>query len=107
MTNKIGLAVFLTVAHAFTVQGAFAGNLPVKPLVKNGYCPSAYTTSGNYCQPGSGARYALPKHGNCPSGYKTSGNYCLAGNTARYAISKVGGCPSGYTTNGRYCLSSR
>ncbi len=76
-------------------------------LPKTGSCPSGYSTSGNYCAPGSGARFAVPKVGSCPSGYSTSGNYCLAGPGARHAVPKVGSCPSGYSTSGDYCLSSR
>ena len=76
-------------------------------LPKTGSCPSGYSTSGNYCAPGSGARFALPKVGSCPSGYSTSGDYCLASPGARHAMPKTGSCPSGYSTSGDYCLSSR
>ncbi len=105
--SRISSRIYLIVTIAFAAQAAFAGDLPVKSLVKDGSCPSGYTTSGNYCKPGSGARYALPKHGSCPSGYTTSGSYCLAGNSARYAVPKSGSCPSGYTTSGGYCLSGK
>ena len=74
------------------------------PVVKIGSCPSGYTTSGQYCVPGSKARVAIEKQGGCPSGYSTSGAYCLAGSRARPAMSKVGNCPSGWFTNGHYCL---
>ena len=77
------------------------------PVPKVGSCPSGYSTSGSYCNPGSSARFAMPKVGSCPSGYSTSGDYCLAGSGARHAIPKSGSCPSGYSTSGDYCLSSR
>jgi hypothetical protein len=77
------------------------------PVPKVGACPSGYSTSGNYCTPGSSARFALPKVGACPSGYSTSGDYCLAGSNARLALPKAGSCPSGYSTSGDYCLSSK
>lgn len=77
------------------------------PLPKVGACPSGYSTSGNYCTPGSSARFAVQKTGACPSGYSTSGAYCLAGSNARHAVPKAGSCPSGYSTSGDYCLSSK
>jgi hypothetical protein len=86
--------------------GLFAQPAPVA-LPKTGSCPSGYSTSGNYCAPNSGARFAVPKVGSCPSGYSTSGDYCLANAGARHAVPKVGSCPSGYSTSGDYCLSSR
>ena len=79
---------------------------PAQPLAKTGACPSGYSTSGAYCAPGSGARFAVPKVGACPSGYSTSGNYCLAGAGARLAVPKAGSCPSGYSTSGAYCLKT-
>ena len=33
------------------------------PLAKVGSCPSGYSTSGQYCMPGSKARFAIEKHG--------------------------------------------
>ena len=74
------------------------------PLAKVGTCPSRYSTSGQYCMPGSNARFAIDKRGACPSGYATSGAYCLAGPSARQAMHKVGNCPSGWSTSGGYCL---
>ena len=75
-----------------------------RALPKDGSCPSGYNTSGNYCNPGSSARYAVTKDGSCPSGYNTSGNYCVAGRYARLAVPKSGSCPSGFSTSGSYCL---
>ena len=86
---------------------AVACELMAVPLPKQGSCPSGFSTSGNYCTPGSNAHFAVAKVGSCPSGYSTSGNYCLASNNARHAVPKVGSCPSGYSTSGDYCLSSK
>jgi hypothetical protein len=80
---------------------------PAQPLPKQGSCPSGYSQSGSYCNPGSNARYALLKQGSCPSGYSQSGDYCLAGSNARLAVPKQGSCPSGYSQSGNYCLSSK
>jgi hypothetical protein len=95
----------------FTVLALLCGGARAEPAAvpvpKVGSCPSGYSTSGNYCKPSGGARFALPKVGSCPSGYSTSGDYCLAGSNARHAIPKSGSCPSGYSTSGDYCLSSR
>ncbi len=82
--------------------------LEPQPLVKQGSCPSGYSQSGNYCNPSSGAHYAVLKTGSCPSGYSQSGNYCLASSqNAKLAVPKVGSCPSGYSQSGDYCLSTR
>lgn len=81
--------------------------LQPQPLLKQGSCPSGYSQSGNYCMPGSNARFALPKSGSCPSGYSQSGNYCLAGSNAKPAIPRSGSCPSGYSQSGDYCLKIR
>lgn len=101
LSNGLALALLVTTFEAL------GSDLPVRPLSKEGSCPSGYITSGSYCKPGTGARFALPKRGDCPSGYSTSGSYCLAGGSARYAIPKSGNCPSGYVTSGGYCLSGR
>ena len=84
-----------------------AGELTAAPLLKQGSCPSGFSTSGNYCTPSSNARFAVAKVGSCPSGYSTSGNYCLASSNAKYAVPKVGNCPSGYSSSGDYCLRSK
>ena len=97
---KLFMAALALICGSFSVQAQ-------QPLSKIGSCPSGYHTSGNYCTPGSSARFALPKVGACPSGYSTSGDYCLAGSNARLALPKAGSCPSGYSTSGDYCLSSK
>ena len=84
-----------------------ASELTAVPLMKQGSCPSGFSTSGNYCTPGSNAMFAVAKVGSCPSGYSTSGNYCLASSNAKHAVPKVGSCPSGYSTSGDYCLSNK
>ncbi len=95
-----GLTALLSAAAAHALQP--------QPLPKQGSCPSGYSQSGNYCTPGSSARYAVPKVGSCPSGYSQSGGYCLASsNKSRLAIPKSGSCPSGFSQSGDYCLSSR
>ena len=85
--------------------GAALALPPASPIAKNGSCPSGYSTSGNYCKPGSNARYAVAKNGSCPSGYSSSSRYCVANsNKSKTAIPKVGSCPSGCSTSGKYCL---
>jgi hypothetical protein len=91
----------LMIANA---SNAATQELVAKPVPKAGTCPSGYTISGSYCNPGRDARFAVQKIGTCPSGYSTSGGYCLAG---RKAISKAGACPSGWSVSGDYCLSNR
>lgn len=81
--------------------------LPVTALLRQGgSCPSGYATSGDYCLPGSEARYALARtDGSCPTGYAISGNFCLASSSSsRYAMPRFGTCPTGFTSNGGYCL---
>lgn len=96
--SSMGAAVLFTAGAALALP-------PASPIAKNGSCPSGYTTSGNYCKPGSSARYAVPKNGSCPSGYNTSGNYCVASSdSSKTAIPKSGTCPSGCTTSNNYCL---
>jgi hypothetical protein len=104
--RNLGGDALLAILLAALAAVAFAQPAPVA-LPKTGTCPSGYSTSGNYCVPGSGARFAVPKVGTCPSGYSTSGDYCLASPGARHAMPRTGSCPSGYSTSGDYCLSSR
>ena len=48
-------------------------------LVRDGSCPSGFSSSGNYCVPGSGARFALARNGgSCPSGYFSSSDFCVS-----------------------------
>ena len=94
---------------ALMLATAVHAELPAPtPIPKDGSCPSGYSSQGNFCVPGSGARFAIAKHGSCPSGYGSQGNYCVADSHARYAMLKgSGSCPSGYGSQGNYCVSSR
>ena len=74
-------------------------------VAKNGSCPSNYSSSGNYCKPSSGAKFAIEKNGSCPSNYSSSGNYCLANSNASLVMHKSGSCPSGYSSSGNYCVA--
>jgi hypothetical protein len=79
-----------------------------QPVLRHGSCPSGFYSSGDYCVPGSGARFALARNGSCPSGYFSSGNYCVASSdSSRLAIPRSGSCPSGYFSSGQYCVSNR
>lgn len=101
------MQIRLLTAPILVVASLSAHALQPQPLIKQGSCPSGYSQSGNYCVPGSSARFALPKSGSCPSGYSQSGNYCLAGSSAKLAIPRSGSCPSGYSQSGDYCLKVR
>ena len=107
---KIRFAVVATlfIAGAFT-DGLAAEAVPAQPVIRDGSCPSGYSSSGNYCVPGSSARYALPRSGSsCPSGYFSSGNYCVAASKdSRLAIPRRGSCPSGYFSSGDFCVAAR
>jgi len=78
------------------------------PIPKNGFCPSGYHASGNYCVPSSNrSGAAVERDGFCPSGYHASGNYCVANSvTSGKAIYKDGFCPSGYHASGNYCIEN-
>ena len=90
---------------ALFAAGAAFALPPATPIARNGSCPSGYSQSGNYCTPGSSARYAVARNGSCPSGYSQSGNYCVASsNSSKTAIPRNGSCPSGYSQSGNYCL---
>ena len=78
-----------------------------QPVPRSGSCPSGYFSSGEYCVPGSGARFALQRHGSCPSGYFSSGDYCVASSSSsKLAIPRRGSCPSGYFSSGDYCVAT-
>lgn len=47
------------------------------PVLKDGACPPAYSSSNAYCVPQRGAAPAIPKFGACPPGYTSSGKYCV------------------------------
>ena len=99
--------VLITMSAAIICSMALAAP-PAQPVVKDGACPSGYSSSGNYCTPGSRARFALAKQGTCPSGYSASGNYCVASSDqSKTTIPKSGACPSGYSASSNYCLSTR
>ena len=38
-------SIYLAVMFVLTAQSAVASDLPVRPLIKQGACPSGYTTS--------------------------------------------------------------
>jgi len=79
-----------------------------QPVARDGSCPSGFFSSGDYCVPGSGARFALARKGSCPSGYFSSGNYCVASSdSSKLAVPRSGSCPSGYFSSGNYCVSNR
>jgi hypothetical protein len=102
---KSYLAVIFCFSFIFGATPVYA--LQPQPLLKQGSCPSGYSSSGNYCNPSSSARFALPKIGGCPTGYSQSGGYCLAGKDAHLAVPKSGSSPSGFSQSGDYCLSSK
>ncbi len=105
---RFAVAAALFIAGVFT-DGLAAEAVPAQPVIRDGSCPSGYSSSGNYCVPGSSARYALPRGGSsCPSGYFSSGNYCVAASKdSRFAIPRRGGCPSGYFSSGDFCVAAR
>lgn len=94
------LAMSLLVVHPAAGQEAV-------PVLKDGNCPTGYSTSGTYCVPGKNAHFAIMKAGNCPAGYTTSGKYCVAGTKARLIILKQGACPTGFRTDGQYCVKNK
>lgn len=105
-TKIAALALLLSaVALGFP---AFATTPAPQPVPRSGSCPSGYYASGEYCVPGSSARFAIARSGSCPSGYYGSGNYCVASSSqSKLAIPRRGACPSGYYASGDYCVATR
>lgn len=93
----------------FFSLAALADSPAAQALARDGSCPSGYSSSGNYCVPGSGARFALARNGgSCPSGYFSSGNYCVASSaTSKHAMPRSGSCPSGYFASSDFCVSTK
>lgn len=91
-------------------------SLPPKPqiqathILKIGkFCPSGYIQSGGYCNPQSGAKYAIHKIGKmCPSCFRPFMDYCIANcNDVKLTIPKTGSsCPSGFRPLYNYCISN-
>ena len=107
MQTKNCILFALGVTTAMTYIAARAAP-PAQPVERDGACPSGYHSSGNYCVPNRGARFAIVRDGSCPSGYYSSGNYCVASSErTRLAIARRGSCPSGYYSSGNYCVSLR
>ena len=104
---RLVIRLSLALCAGLVVYGAHAAPAP-QPVPRNGSCPSGYYSSGDYCVPGSGARFALSRNGSCPSGYYSSGNYCVASSDdSKLAIPRSSSCPSGYYSSGNYCVASQ
>ena len=100
------LSLLILTLAAAAVPGVAAP--PAQPLPRDGSCPSGYYASGQYCVPGSGARFAIERRGSCPGGYYASGHYCVASSDqSGLAIHRAGSCPSSYYASGEYCVSNR
>ena len=103
---KIRIESFVLLAVA--ISGLAVAAPPPQPIIRDGSCPSGYYASGNYCAPGSNARFAIERNGSCPSGYFASGKYCVASsNNSKAVIHRSGSCPSGFYASGKYCVASR
>ncbi len=104
----VRLIVHVAVTMCAGAWSCFAQAAPApQPVPRNGSCPSGYYSSGDYCVPSSGARFALARNGSCPSGYYSSGNYCVASSDdSKLAIPRSSSCPSGYYSSGNYCVAS-
>ena len=106
MKTALGL-VAIVAGLAIWTPAARAAPEP-QPIPRIDSCPSGYWSSGEYCMPGSSARFAIVRQGSCPSGYWSSGNYCMAStDSTPLAIPRLGSCPSGYYSSGNYCVSTR
>jgi len=104
--NRVLPMLLVLVAAVMSVSALALAGPAAQSVAKKGSCPSGYSTSGAYCKPNSGARFAVAKVGSCPSGYSTSGDYCLANaDSSRHAVPRSSSCPSGYSTSGDYCLA--
>ena len=44
------------------------------------------------------------KNGSCPSGWSSQYKYCVAGSSAKGIMAKVGSCPSGWSSSYNYCV---
>lgn len=100
------LAVFVSTSPVYAQP-----KLEPVPLPQKGSCPFGYSSDSHYCNPSSGAKFAILKtrsSSSCPSNYSNEGAYCVAQSFARYAVVRTGGsCPSGYSSEGDFCVSSR
>ncbi len=95
------------IALALTFPSPALAHAQPLPVLKEGWCPTDYRASGNYCVPSEDAGHAIIKDGWCPTGYNTSGKYCVASrNSTTTAIPKSGWCPSGWRISGKYCVKS-
>jgi len=104
MTNRMKWLLLVLI----WVLGSAVAAPPPQPVIRDGSCPTGYYSSGNYCVPGSNARFAIERDGSCPTGYYSSGKYCVASSDAsKTVIQRSGSCPSGFYSSGNYCVSNR
>jgi hypothetical protein len=100
MKKTLFVVVVVTIFGSASAQNSM-------PILKNGSCPSGYSSQGNMCSPNANAKPAIPRSGSCPSGWSTQGNYCLANSAnPKNAILRSGSCPSGYSQQSNYCLQN-
>jgi len=100
MKKTLFIVVVVTIFGSASAQNSM-------PILKNGSCPSGYSSQGNMCSPNANAKPAIPRSGSCPSGWSTQGNYCLANSAnPKNAILRSGACPSGYSQQSNYCLQN-
>lgn len=105
--SMINLMKWLLLVSASLSGVAVAAPAP-QPIIRDGSCPTGYYSSGNYCVPGSNARFAIERTGSCPTGYYSSGKYCVASSDAsKTVLHRSGSCPTGFYSSGNYCVSSR
>jgi len=97
--------VIRTILSIFLVLGVTV-SITV-PLIKDGPCPTGYSSSYGYCIPSPNAFPAIEKRGSCPIGYRTCGNYCIANNMdSKVVIIRHGNCPMGFHSYGQYCVEN-